>query len=119
MNENYRNTINIVDYCNKNIKSKMYGIGLEGKDVKVITETSVDELIKIAKETKSMIITNDNDLLKKISIESKGINISTVLNVKGLEFESIIVIDKNMDDNNKYVAYTRAKKDLIIINNIK
>lgn len=119
LNENYRNTINIVDYCNKNIKSKMYGIGLEGKDVKVITETSYDELIKITKETKSIIITNDNNLLKKISIESKGINISTVLNVKGLEFENIIVIDKNMDDNNKYVAYTRAKKELIIINDIK
>ena len=40
------------------------------------------------------------------------------MDVKGLEFENVIVINNNLDDNNKYVAYTRTKNDLIVINKI-
>ena len=43
---------------------------------------------------------------------------ATVLNVKeskGLEFDAVFVFDENLDNNEKYVSYTRALSELYIV----
>ncbi len=41
----------------------------------------------------------------------------TVYESKGLEFTAVAVVDEDMTDNEKYIAYTRALKELAIIEN--
>ena len=118
LNENYRNTTNVVEYCNKIFKSNIKKIGIDGNDVKVIKETDLNELIKLYYSNNNIIITNDLDLINKLKSIDSDIKCNTVLDVKGLEFDNIIVVDTNMDNNSKYVAYTRTKNDLVIINKI-
>jgi DNA helicase IV len=48
-------------------------------------------------------------------ISKTKINLMTVYESKGLEFTAVAVADKNMTDNEKYIAYTRALKYLAII----
>ena len=39
----------------------------------------------------------------------------TVFDCKGLEFDTVYVLDYDMTDNEKYVAYTRALDTLVVI----
>jgi len=41
----------------------------------------------------------------------------TVYESKGLEFTAVAVVDGDMTVNEKYVAYTRALKELAIVRN--
>ena len=36
--------------------------------------------------------------------------------VKGFEFDKVYVIDKEMPKNMRYVAYTRALNELVLVN---
>ena len=39
----------------------------------------------------------------------------TVFESKGLEFSAVAVLDRGMTENEKYIAYTRALRELAII----
>ena len=43
------------------------------------------------------------------------INVMTVFESKGLEFSAVAVLDRGMTENEKYIAYTRALRELAII----
>ena len=118
LNENYRNTMAVVDYCNNNLNTKMTKIGIEGNPVIEKESVNISDLINFCKQKNYQIIVNDEDIIMKIKKTDSNIKCNSVLDVKGLEFENVIVINNNLDDNNKYVAYTRTKNDLIVINKI-
>ena len=42
-------------------------------------------------------------------------NVLTVAQAKGLEFERVVVLEKNMTQNQLYVACTRAIKQLTVV----
>ena len=60
-----------------------------------------------------------NDLT--IELQSKRLSgrIYTVKEAKGLEFREAIVFDKDMTDNEKYIAFTRALKQLVIVKDLE
>lgn len=118
LNENYRNTINVVNYCNTTLKLDMLGIGIEGDDVEFKNELSLQELVELSKTNKSIIITNNDKIIKNILDLKQDVICHTVSDVKGLEFENAIVINEGLDTNNKYVAYTRTKNNLIIVEKV-
>ena len=39
----------------------------------------------------------------------------TVYESKGLEFSSVVVLTEEMTDSEKYIAYTRALKELAVV----
>ena len=39
----------------------------------------------------------------------------TVFESKGLEFSAVAVLDRGMTEHEKYIAYTRALRDLAVI----
>ena len=43
------------------------------------------------------------------------LEVKTLAEVKGLEFNNVIAITKNMSKSEKYVTYTRTKKKLLVI----
>lgn len=44
------------------------------------------------------------------------ISIITVEQVKGIEFENVVVIAGQMTTNGRYIAYTRALEELVVVN---
>lgn len=63
----------------------------------------------------SIIGKNIRKIRTEKKMRQKEFNLLSVTNVKGLEFETVYVLDKDMIPNEQYVAYTRALKDLTII----
>ena len=104
LNENYRNTMAVVDYCNNNLNTKMTKIGIEGNPVIEKESVNISDLINFCKQKNYQIIVNDEDIIMKIKKIDSNIKCNSVLDVKGLEFENVIVINNNLDDNNKYVV---------------
>lgn len=118
LNENYRNTINVVDYCNKNLKLKMQPVGISGNAVEILENKSIEDLISNAKKTDSVIITNNEKIISEIHKDS-SIRVFRVKEAKGLEFKNAIVIDDDLDNNSKYIAYTRTLNDLQIYRSLR
>ena len=132
LNENYRNTIQITDYCNNVFDAAVYPIGVSGEDViqtdiiraldavTVLQETNPDYRIAVIhshKENfdslkKSYPINPDLFTLHKV-VEGK-IAILNVEEAKGLEFDSVVVLLPSMEVNEEYIAYTRALDNLYI-----
>lgn len=112
LNENYRNTIEIVNFCNKKLNLNMNAVGVSLLNVSEYKFESINNVISKAEEMNAVVITNNLDFIKKL--EEKKIKCCTVFQSKGLEFTDVIVIDEKFNKNQKYVAYTRSLKNLTI-----
>ena len=112
----------------------MIATGVEGKVEKIIMDmnTISDKIINHIKtnDRVAFIVKDKNkvskDILKHLNIidirENRTNNIPrgrmilySVQEAKGLEFETVIVDDIDMNENEKYVAYTRALNSLYVI----
>lgn len=118
--ENFRNPNQIVEYCNKEFSFTMEKVGVDMDPVAVYPD--LEGLYKDYEITSDIpIIVKDEYTRKDLTVHIKRLKIKapdiyTVKEVKGLEYSEVIIIDKNMTDNERYIAYTRALKKLFIIN---
>ena len=124
LNENYRNTSNITQFCNSYFGTSNTAIGMIGEDVFITHEISDGE-----QRFEDIIATGVNDavcIFKNDSIDSREIKNSLekiypqikcipVEKAKGLEFDTVIVLCEKMTANEKYIAFTRALNNLIVI----
>lgn len=113
LNENYRNTVEIVDFCNKKLSLRMEAIGVSASNVDEYEFDSIDNVFDKATESNAVVITNNVVFIKKL--KERKIRCCTVFQSKGLEFTDVIVIDENFSKSQKYVAYTRSLKNLTIL----
>ena len=119
LNENYRNTEQITDFCNKVFNYNNISMGITGKDVEYIDKKQVNNIIirKMNDQKRiAVIVRNKEDLENIIPIDSEYTFYNTISQVKGIEFDSVIVFDNDMTENEKYIAYTRALNELYIVN---
>ena len=125
LNLNYRNTNKIVDFVSENLNIDMQAIGTEGEDVVRIPVRSVTGYLS-EKRGLGAVICSEAGLEKYARksynvvrntgrISKTKINIMTVYESKGLEFTTVAVADGDLTENEKYIAYTRALKNLAII----
>lgn len=123
LEENFRNTNQVVDYCNNNLPFNMTKIGVDMD--KVDEYKSVDDLIECSMSinNNAIFIVKDDyskeDL--KITLNRKNIyeyKIYTVKEVKGLEFKEVYVFVTDMTANEKYISYTRALVKLNVIKDL-
>ena len=133
LNENYRNTLQITEFCNKEFGAAVYPIGISGESVlELDLETAVHQISEIKKrnpEYRVAIIHRyglkgikkelrkilaDQDVSWK-AVDVRKICVIPVEIAKGLEFEAVVVIVNRMSDNEKYVSYTRALDKLIVV----
>jgi len=124
---NYRNTNQIVSCVSENLGVKMKAIGLAGADVMIIGgreissflsgKTGLRAVITSEKNLSAYALKSYNVVRESGKISKKKINIMTVYESKGLEFTAVAVVDGDMTVNEKYVAYTRALKELAIVRN--
>ncbi|MGN1104455.1 MAG: UvrD-helicase domain-containing protein [Candidatus Coproplasma sp.] len=126
---NYRNTNQIVSYVREKLNVRMRAIGLGGEEVEIITPRQVSSYLSDNAGLRAVITSESNleeysrksyNLVRESGRISKTkINLLTVYESKGLEFTAVAVVDSDMTDNEKYIAYTRALKRLAIVRNKK
>lgn len=124
LNENYRNSENIINYYGKVLKINNGSFGLKTKDVEQFDEADLDILLKmqLLLGNRTVVISNSENsvpanvlsLCRSGKISENRISIMTVKQVKGLEFDTAFVFDDGMDKNEKYIAYTRALSELYV-----
>ena len=125
LNQNYRNTNQIVEFVSDTLNVDMFPIGFDGEAVKTIAPRELNSFFKEKKGLKAIICSEFvkeqykrkayNDLAEKRRVSAKKINLMTVYESKGLEFTSVAVVPDGMTPNEKYIAYTRALKELAIV----
>jgi len=125
LNQNYRNTNQIVEYVSDTLQVDMKPIGFDGEEVKRINVREITGFFKDKKGLKAIICAESkketykrkayNDLAEKGRISDKKINFMSVYESKGLEFTCVAVIADGMTPNEKYIAYTRALKELAVV----
>lgn len=125
LNLNYRNTNQIVEYVSKNLGIEMSAIGFDGCEVTEIPKRSVTSWLSDKNGLKAVICSEQslesysrksyNVLRETGKISKTKINVMTVYESKGLEFTAVAVADEDLTDNEKYIAYTRALKELALI----
>ena len=126
INVNYRNARQITDYINKAVHKNMHSIGVDGGvteiDLKnchfqINNRTAI--IAKNVRLAKTALANVDVGLINDISVSGElregKITLISVLDCKGLEFDTVYVLNFGMSENEKYVAYTRALDTLIVI----
>lgn len=121
LDENFRNTNQIIDYCNNELPYTMKKVGVEMDEVTVFDDIS--ELHSSLNYTNITFIVKDDytkeDLQEELNHNKiKKYAIYTVKEVKGLEFQEVITVDRDMTENEKYISYTRALMKLTVIHNL-
>ncbi len=125
LNLNYRNTNEIVEFVSRNLKIEMNSVGLDGEKTEIIAPRAVTSWLNSKNGLKAVICTGQtlenfskksyNLMGKTGRISKTRINVMTVYESKGLEFTAVAVVDSDMTDNEKYIAYTRALKCLALV----
>ena len=127
LDRNYRNTNEIVEFVKEHLGVPMTPIGLHGEKVSGTDIKKLNAFFKEKQGLKAVIAKEEylplfekrgySRLSKAEKISKTQINAMSVYESKGLEFSAVAVYEKGMTDNEKYIAYTRALKDLAIIKN--
>ncbi len=122
---NYRNTTQIVEYVSQKLGIEMRSIGFDASHVEEVPARSVTAWLSSKNGLKAVICGGQsiekyakksyNRVRDTGKISKTKINIMTVYESKGLEFTAVAVADGDLTDNEKYIAYTRALKELAII----
>lgn len=133
LNENYRNTVQITEYCNKEFGADVFPIGVLGKEVE---KKSIEDAIKSILNKKIAEPYERNAIIFKHGISSiqrelerllahenaswymvddTKVSVITVEMSKGIEFDNVVVIADQMSPNERYISYTRALNELTIV----
>lgn len=125
LNQNYRNTNQIVSFVANGLGIDMQSIGYDGPEVVKIPQRGISAFFKNKKGLKAVICAASekinymrktyNDIHAKGKVSRSKINVMSVYESKGLEFTSVVVVTKGMTESEKYIAYTRALKELAVI----
>ena len=133
LNENYRNTNQITQFCNDTFSMQVLLTGVDGHKVKEILRSQFERILaqlKINEERIAIILPRcvkkekyiDREQLPETIRAIMGENIGNgkiavvyVDEVKGVEFDRVFVVPDGMNRNEQYIAYTRALADLIIV----
>lgn len=132
LNENYRNTNQITQYCNEVFNFDMTLTGVEGEPVRNITfKEMLEELAMSAasedrtavilprtmaktRVTRSPIVDAVKDSFS-IKFDTTKVSVMYVDEIKGIEFNRVFVVDEDMERNERYIAFTRALDKLTIV----
>ena len=125
LNQNYRNTNQIVGFVSSTLEVDMQPIGFDGPEVGTVPVRGIGGFFQDKKGLKAVICSEQDKekyvrkaysvLSDKGKVSRTKVNFMTVYESKGLEFTSVAVIPDHMSANEKYIACTRALKELAIV----
>lgn len=112
LDKNYRNSKQIVNYTNKQCHTNMIPVGYETEEVMAISKDELNAQLEADFNESKVIISKEPSKFKNWK---NKIDVYSLNDAKGLEFQSTYVDVTNMTDNEKYIAFTRALNKLTII----
>lgn len=115
LEENYRNSKQITNYCNEFLSTKMISMGINSDEVNIINinkKEVYNNILQMFNNKDIVVITKDSDLEEKL--RSNNYEVYSVKTAKGLEFSKVLVIEEDFNLTEKYVAYTRTLDKLFI-----
>lgn len=133
LNENYRNTNQITKFCNSSFGMDVLQTGVDGPSVREIPRRDLEKELadlNVTTERIAILVPRgvqkkkyiDTDILPKDIAKLIGDNMDNgyiavmyVDEVKGIEFDKVFVVGNKMARNEKYIAYTRALSELILV----
>lgn len=133
LNENYRNTNQITRFCNDSFGMSMLQTGVDGASIREINKREFErELSELRITTERVAVLLPRGVQKRKYFEPSLMNsgsqsisddgivagriaVMYVDEVKGIEFDKVYVVSNKMGRNEKYIAYTRALSELIIV----
>lgn len=133
LNENYRNTNQITRFCNSSFEMNVMQTGVDGAKIREIPRRELEKkLAEINLRTEKIAILVPRSVRRKNylvmdnlptdirnaigqKIDNESISFMYVDEVKGIEFDKVFVVSNKMTKNEKYIAYTRALSELIIV----
>lgn len=125
LRQNYRNTNQIVEYVAKTVDVDMEAIGFDGPEIASVPQRGVSSYFSDKNGLKAIITSSlhvgeyarstYNIVSKTGKLAKKKINLLTVYESKGLEFAAVAVDERDMSENEKYIACTRALMHLGIV----
>ena len=133
LNENYRNTNQITRFCNDNFGFKTLQTGVDGPKVREIPRRNLEKELAgltVTTERVAILLPRTVQKLKYLDMDILPENIRRIIGetmdngfisvmyvdeVKGIEFDKVFVVSAKMRRNEKYIAYTRALSELIIV----
>ena len=136
LNENYRNSLQITHFCNDEFSLSLYPIGISGEPVSELDpENAIKKILAIKREYPEYRIAiihryglkSVESCLRELladedvswyEINDKKLSILSVDDAKGLEFEVVLVFATRMTENEKYVSFTRALDQLIVVRDL-
>lgn len=121
LDENFRNSNQIISYCNTYLPYKMKELGIYIEDVCECRD--IKELFSKNHYSQGASFIVKDDVTRTSLNEALVIGgysmcnnlIYTVKEAKGLEFKEIVVFVGGMTDNEKYIAFTRALNKLTVV----
>ena len=133
LNENYRNTNQITRFCNDNFGLKTLQTGVDGPKVREISRRDLEKELAglmVTTERVAILLPRTVQKMKYLDMDILPENIRNMIGetmdngfiavmyvdeVKGIEFDKVFVVSAKMRRNEKYIAYTRALSELIIV----
>lgn len=133
LNENYRNTNQITRFCNSSFGMDVLQTGVDGAKVREIARKELESelaTLNITTERVAILVPRgvqkkkylDENLLPSHirsiigdNMDNGYISMMYVDEVKGIEFDKVYVVGNKMTRNEKYIAYTRALSELILV----
>lgn len=133
LNENYRNTNQITRFCNDNFGLKTLQTGVDGPKVREISRRDLEKELAglmITTERIAILLPRTVQKMKYLDMDILPENIRNMIGetmdngfisvmyvdeVKGIEFDKVFVVSAAMHRNEKYIAYTRALSELIVV----
>lgn len=124
LNENYRNSQEIIEFYNSELGICNNSFGLKSKPVQSFDMATLSILLKLhlLLGNRAVIITNSPEELPAAIlnmcahgvISENRVSVMTVKQVKGMEFDVAFVFDQKMDRNERYISFTRALSELYV-----
>ena len=133
LNENYRNTNQITRFCNDIFGLKTLQTGVDGPKVREISRRDLEKELAglmITTERIAILLPRTVQKMKYLDMDILPENIRNMIGetmdngfisvmyvdeVKGIEFDKVFVVSAAMHRNEKYIAYTRALSELIVV----
>lgn len=131
LKKNYRNAAAIVNFCNREFNSSMEYIGNPEGDSEPKKIENASEIAKLLRSEKVVVIVKNKKMFEKFCkdtevpgaafefvdtnsaiVKTEKIKCYTIYAAKGLEFSKVIVYSREMTENQKVVACTRAMEKL-------
>ena len=133
LNENYRNTNQITRFCNSSFDMKVKQTGVDGVNVREIPRKELETelaVLNVTSERIAILVSRGIQKSKYLKTDLLPSSITRIIGdkmdngfialmyvdeVKGIEFDKAYVVGNKMSRNEKYIAYTRALSELILV----